>query len=228
MRSLILLAALVFAGCAGAAHAQSPPRSPILTVTGHGHAEAAPDIARLTVEVVSKSNSLDGAVSAHQDRAPRAQAVLQNLRSSGVTIEHSTFRLDQVQQQNAKQPEFQAVTTFSLKLANLDAVNDALIAIAASGLFEIHNLQFGVNDERKLSNLARVDAVVDAKGQAEAIAKAAGLALGDIIEINTDGGARVFAAPAPRLLQGKIQVTPPSDIGVDANLTITWQARPKP
>ncbi len=67
-------------------------------------------------------------------------------------IEHATFRLDQnilptPHGQNQPEPEYEAVTSFSLKTDRVAAVDQLVTAIADSGLFEIQNLRFGIEEK---------------------------------------------------------------------------------
>ena len=71
---------------------QSPTRS-LLTVEGNGQAEAKPDYARLTVELLAKAPTIEGAVEASKTLVPRVDTLLQSLKSEGVETESSHFSI---------------------------------------------------------------------------------------------------------------------------------------
>jgi uncharacterized protein YggE len=230
MRSLFI--ALVFLSCPAIALAQSSP-IPTLTVHGEGRVQVPPDHARLTVETMNKASTLDAATAAHRERANRALAALRALAKDGLTIERSTFRLDQVRRPlppNARdtgETEYQAVSTYELKLTRLDTVDVVVTAIAATGLFELRNLRFGIDERSDGLARARTEAVADARRRAETYAKAAGVELGEILEIS-DTEARPFAPAAEMAVLRNIPVVPPESLALTASVTMRWRIQAQP
>lgn len=193
------------------------------------------DHANLTVEVVSKAQSADSATATHRDRAQRATNALRDMKSEGVEIEQSTFRLDETRPPpspagapNRNNPEYRAVTTFELKMTRLDTVDKAVTALASTGLFEVRNMRFGIDEKNAGMAAARKNAVDDARERATTFAQAAGVRLGDIVRIDdTDSrGPREFAVSAP--LARNVQVIPPETLALSASVAITWRIAPKP
>ncbi len=230
-----LLAALALFAAAGDASAQKFERSePVITVQGQGRVEAKPDHAKFSAAVTSRGASLDAATKAHRERAERATEALRALRASGIEIERSTFRLDEVrlppapgQPPRRDEMEFQAVTTFELKTRDLDKIDAAIGAVAATGLFEVRNLHYAIDDDNPAVDAARREAVADARRRAETYAQAAGTALGEVIRISdTDMHTppRFVAAPMARTAQ----VIPPEALTVTANVTMSWRIGSKP
>jgi uncharacterized protein YggE len=207
---------------------------PAITVQGQGRVEAKPDHAVLTAEVSTRGKSLDAATDAHRNRAQRAADALRAMQGSGIEIERSTFRLDEVRlppspgpAPRREEPEFRAVTSFELKTTQLDKLDAAITAIAATGLFELRGLRFAINERNPGIDAARRAAVEDARKRAETYAQAAGVVLGEIVRImDTDPRTpREFAAAAP--MARTVQVTPPEALTVTANVTITWRLAAK-
>lgn len=206
-----------------------PDRSPSITVRGDGRAEVPPDIARLSVEVVTRGKTLEAATSAHKERAAKAAAALRVMAKDGLTIEQSNFRLDQVRQpapQQGPRPEteYQAVTTFELKAKKLDVIDAVITAIADTGLFEMRNVRFGLDEKSNALDIARRDAIADARARAKVYAEAAGVQLGEIIEI-TDSEPRLLREMAAPMAARGMQVAPPENISVTANITMTWRIK---
>ena len=96
-----------------------PPGRALLTVEGNGRAEAKPDYARLSVELLAKAPTIEGTVEASKTLVPRVDTLLQSLKSDGVEIESSRFSLGESPPShplpNGPQnppPSFTATTTF--------------------------------------------------------------------------------------------------------------------
>jgi uncharacterized protein YggE len=232
MRTVILAVALaVTFGSVTAAQPVSPTES-TLTARGQGRAQVAPDHASLTVDVVTKAQSPQAATAAHRDRAQRAANALRDMKSDGLEIEQSIFRLDEVRPPPVApergNPEYRAVTTFELKMTRLNVVDKAVTALASTGLFEVRNMRFGIEERNAGMATARTNAVDDARQRATTYAQAAGVRLGDILRIeDTDArGPREFAVSAP--LARNVQVIPPETLTLSASVAITWRIAPKP
>jgi uncharacterized protein YggE len=233
MRLFITLLALLLSLPALAQPAPPPPPHDRATITVHGDgkSEAAPDYAAISADVVTTASSLETASKNHRERATRAAAALKALAAKGLEIKSSTFRLDRVAHpavagQRPPAPEYRAVTSFSLKTRKIDAVDDIVTAIAATGLFEVHNLNFALDENTKALDAARKDAVTDARARATVYAEAAGVQLGDVLEISdTERRVPYMRAAAPMALERKMQVTPPETLTVHANVTITWRLK---
>lgn len=233
MRTLIAAAFALPLLASFAAAQTAPERIPALTVRGDGEAQVPPDHARMTVEVTTTARSLEQATAQHRERADRALTALKGMAGNGIEIERSTFRLDQVRPQrvpeNPPRPgdvEYRAVTTFELKSKKLDTIDAAVTAIAATGLFEVRNIRFGLDEKSKGMNDARRNAVEDARERAKVYAQAAGVQLGDIVEI-TDTEPRMFrpVAAEPMMAARNVPVIPPETLTLNAGVTITWRIK---
>jgi len=226
-----IIAGVILILCSGLGAAQpAVPSEATLTVRGQGRVQVAPDHANLTVEVVTKGKSPGAATVAHRERASRAVTALREMQKDGLKIERSVFRLNEIRPSprptttpGRGETEYQAITTFELRMTRLDAVDSAITAIASSGLFEVRNLRFGIEERNPGMNAARKKAVDDARERAMTYARAAGVRLGDIIKIEDTGlrGPREFAVQAPAMRS--VQVIPPESLTLTASVTMTWR-----
>jgi uncharacterized protein YggE len=212
-----LLASFVLLAAAGAASAQTPRvegNEPVVTVQGHGRIEARPDHAKFSAAVTTRGAALEAATKSHRERAERAAEALRNLNSSLPPPPGQPLRRDDM--------EYRAVTTFELKTHELDKIDAAITAVAATGLFEVRNLRFAIDDDSGALDRARRDAVADARRRAETYAQAAGMTLGEVVRISDTEihSPREFAA-AP--MARTVQVIPPDSLTIAANVTITWR-----
>jgi len=228
MKSIAALTALFLLPALAAFAQPAFDRGPTIIVRGDGRAEVPPDIARLSAEVVTRGKTLDAATVAHKERAAKAATALRALVKDGLEIVQSTFRLDQVRQPvpqgQRQETEYQAVTSFELKTKKLDAIDSVVTAIADTGLFEMRSVRFGLDEKSNALDIARRDAVADAKARAKVFAEAAGVQLGEIIEI-TDSEPRLLREIAAPMAARGMQVAPPENIAVTANVTMTWRLR---
>jgi uncharacterized protein YggE len=233
MRMSFMAAALLIASCSAVTAQPVGEREPALTVRGLGRALVAPDHANLSVEVVTKGRTPEAATAAHRERASRAIDRLRTMREDGLAIEQSIFRLDETRQpptpnapQGRGEPEYRAVTTFELKSTRLDAIDRMVTTIASTGLFEIRNMRFGINEQNAGMATARKNAVDDARQRATTYAEAAGVRLGDIIRIDDTEprSPRDFAVPVT--MARNVQVVPPETLTLTASVAITWRIAP--
>jgi uncharacterized protein YggE len=237
-----IVAALIVAMVAGAAQAQTryaqntyaqtaPGLDSSITVAGEGRINVAPEFAEFFAEVTTRGESLEATTRQHTERAGKAAAALRAMSKHAVSVEHASFRLEQGrppagQKQAAR--EYRAVTTFALKVNRVDSLNDAVSAIAATGMFEVRTVRYGITDEERAIDDARRAAVKNARRQAEVYADAAGVELGEILEI-FDGVAQSLGSEASlRAATPNVQVAPPGTIPFRAGINIKWRIVPKP
>ncbi len=238
-----MAAALLIALTAGAAHAQTtyaqqapPPREPtaFISVAGEGQVNVAPDYAEFFADVSTRADSLDAATKQHTERAAKAVAALRALSKQGVNVERSTFRLEQNRPPRTatgpKQPapDYRATTSFAIKADQLAALNEVVSAIAAAGLFEVRTIRYGIKDEQAAIDDARRAAVKNARRQAEVYADAAGIKLGEIMEIFDGVAQNLGSEAALRAATPNVQVAPPSTIPFRAGINIKWRIVPQP
>jgi uncharacterized protein YggE len=233
---IALIASAVLMLCSSPCAAQRVPTAqPSLTVHGQGRVEVPPDYASITVEVETKAKTTADAAAAHRERATRASHALRDMSNDGVNIVRSSFRLAELRSppspsnpSRSPDSEFQAITSFELKITRIDAVNDVVTKIASTGLFQVRNLRFGVNEDNPGADAARKRAVANTREHATTYAEAAGVRLGEILKIEDleNPGPVLFSAqPQPAR---SVQVIPPEGLMVTASVVITWSIVAKP
>jgi|GEM_PF-2566751 len=220
------------AACTGAA-AQQNTRISTISVQGEGRIEAAPDHAKLTAEVVTRGKTLEAATTAHRERATKADGILRGMENDGLKIEQATFRLDQSRLpapsgQKQPEPEYEAVTSFSLKTDRVASIDQLVTAIADSGLFEIQNLRFGIEDNNPAIAAARRNAVTDARERAKTYAEAAGQQLGEVLEMSDNSPRPLREMAAPMAMRASMKVSPPETLSVTATINMIWRIVPTP
>ena len=227
-----IVAALIATMLVGAAYAQTTPtRESFITVAGEGHVNVAPEFAEFFAEVVTRGESLDGATKQHTDRTTKATVVLRALAKYNVNVERSSFRLEQTRATRAEKKQafdYRAITTFSLKANQLASLNEVISTIAASGLFEVRTVRYGIKDEERAIDDARRAAVKNARRQAEVYAEAAGVKLAEVLEIFDGVGQNLGSEASLRAATPNVQVSPPATIPFRAGINIKWRIIAKP
>jgi uncharacterized protein YggE len=230
-----IAAALMLAMIVGVAYAQTAPvREASITVAGEGRANIAPDFAEFFADVVTRAESLEAATRQHTERAAKAVAVLRGMAKHSVSVESSSFRLEQNRAprpaagQKQSPLEYRAITTFALKVNQLASLNEAVSSIATAGLFEVRTIRYGIKDEERAIDDARRAAVKNARRQAEVYADAAGVKLGEILEIFDGLAQNLGSEAALRQATPNVQVSPPATIPFRAAINIKWRIISQP
>ncbi|MPZ36985.1 MAG: DUF541 domain-containing protein [Rhizobiales bacterium] len=229
-----IAAALMIAMTACTAYAQTPPpREAFISVAGEGRVNVAPEYAEFFADVSTRAETLEAATKRHTDRAAKAVAVLRALSKQGVSVERSSFRLDQYRPPRPtgpKQPapEYRATTTFAVKADQLASLNEVISSIAAAGLFEVRTIRYGIKDEQRAIDDARRAAVKNARRQAEVYADAAGVKLAEILEIFDGMAQNLGSEAALRAATPNVQVAPPATIPFRAGINIKWRIVSQP
>lgn len=222
MRCLVALA-LLFAPMAAAAEGT-------ITVRGAGQAEVAPDVAQIFVAVVLTERD---AADAMAGAAARMAEVLQALDDAGIAeedIRTSQISLSPLRQRSdslVSQGEprvagFEVRAGLSVTLRDVATVGEILDVAVDAGATEIGGISFAREDISAALAEARRAAVLDARLRAETYAAAAGLALGEVLELREDGAAAPFQAfEAAEFSRAAVPVRP-GDVEITAGVTVRY------
>ncbi len=199
---VLLVSAFVVSGCAGGqAYAQTTstagtetPRT--LSVTGTGKSYLVPDIAYISIGVHTEHAEASKAVTENTARSQKVTEALKKFNIAAKDIQTTNFSI-YPQQQFDPQGKVTGViyivdNTVYVTLRDLTKIGDLLDAVVTAGANTISGISFDVEDKTAALAEARAAAVADAKKQAEELAKAAGVTLGEIVSIST-----YAAAPYP-------------------------------
>jgi uncharacterized protein YggE len=184
----ILAFALVLSACGPAVVGQAQPVTRTLNVNGLGTTYLTPDIAYIYIGVHSEGATASEVVAANKTQT---NAVLDALKKAGVEdkdLRTTNFSIWPSQQYS---PEgtvtgtiYMVDNTVYVTVRNLDGLGDLLDDTIAAGANSINSIQFDVADKSAAVKEARAKAVEDAKNQAQELADAAGVNLGDIQNIS--------------------------------------------
>jgi uncharacterized protein YggE len=224
-----LLFACITALAAWPARAQTAPS---IIVEGRGEAQGKPDLATVTLGILTQGKTSAEAMEAN---AKIAATLLSQLRERGVADRDlMTIGLnltpDYVQDKDRtgapKIAGYRASNRLSVRLRDLTKIGAVLDLATAAGVNDISGPIFGVADPQALQDEARKKAAADARRVAELYAQSLGVKLGAIREISDNTMPR--ALPEPRMLRGApaaLAAAPPIESGeltAQASVTVTF------
>ena len=162
-----------------------------ITVTATGQAKGTPDIADVSIGVSARAKTAAAALDTANDRAAKVIAALQDggvadedLQTSGLSV-MPTYAVD------GSIDGYEVSNSVTARLRDVAKAGEVLDAAArvAGDEIRVQGISFGIDDDSELLKTARQRAVKRARAQAEQLAEAAGVELGEVRTI--DEGAPV-------------------------------------
>ena len=204
----------------------------LITVTGEGVVTAEPDMATVSLGVITNGTTAAEAMAAN---SVQLGAVLEQLRSSGIEdrdIQTSGLSLNP----NWQQPQgeltsrivgYQAMNQLTVQVRALDRLGAVLDRTIQDGANTFNGLSFGLADPAPAMNEARKRAVADAVARAKLLTGAAGLTLGPVVSISEGSG---IGGPVPMFRMAADAASPvpvaPGQISTTAYVTMVFQLNP--
>ncbi len=143
-----------------------------------------PDIAYINVGVEAQASS---ASQAQKDLATLANKLIAKAKSLGIPdkeINTSGYSVGPIYSNDGRNiTGYQAGLSLNLKWHNVDNVGTALDGLVQQGGATRISVSFGLNDPKAAQVEARSQAIADARSRATAMAKAAGVQLGQVLRI---------------------------------------------
>jgi uncharacterized protein YggE len=234
MRVLPLLAATVLMVLPMSAHADDP--KPLMSMSGEGRISVAPDMAQVSVGVLTQGRT---AKDAGEANAKAMNAVVNALKADGIAARDlgtSNYSIQPVYTQpnpNRAEPPrisgYQVSNTLMVRIRDLAKVGDVLDKVVASGSNQVYGIDFQVSDISTKLDQARVAAVEDARRKADLYARAAGLKLGRIVALAEGAeGAPPPPRPMMRSAMAEAAATPveAGERDLSVSVRITWELTP--
>ncbi|MBT8408530.1 MAG: SIMPL domain-containing protein [Alphaproteobacteria bacterium] len=191
-------------------HADQPDRQ--ITVTGEGVVEAAPDMATVSLGVVSEARTAAAALRANSEdmaailaRLTEAGIADRDMQTSGLSVNP---RWDN-RSTSGGRPQitgFVASNQLTVRVRDLAALGGLLDSLVGEGANTLGGVGFGLQEPRPLQDEARRRAVSDARARAGLYTEAAGVTLGEVISIDEMGG----GVPRPQAL-GRMEMALSAD-----------------
>ena len=201
------LAALSLTGLAAAA-AFAPARSSaqesktvprVISLNGHGEVKAKPDMAVVTVGVMSQAQTAREALT---QNTAAMEKIFASLKAGGIEardIQTSNFSVNpryDYGQNNSQPPRlvgYDVSNSVAVSVRKLDTLGSVLDTVVSEGSNQINGIMFAIADDDKLKDEARKLAVADAERKAKLYADTTRITLGQIMGVSEGN----FQPPQP-------------------------------
>ena len=227
---VVLMAMLLCLGMSSVAMAAPGPGPAVISVSGQGRADVAPDMAVVNIGIVTTGKTAQLAQAENAKIASDVTAALGQLGIFSKDIQtHYTMSPVYEKGDYRKAVGYRANNTVTVTVNDVAKAGQVIDAALSSGATDVNGLSFGLKDARSVRNTTLQMAVQDARSKADAIAAALGVKIVGIQNVKEDGGnfARYEVANA-RLakLDGAAMADTPVNAGtveVNAEVHIDFQ-----
>ncbi len=232
-RGIALGAAIVLCGllaaCASRTVAGSPTEGGI-TVTASGRVEVVPDVASISVGIITTG---DTAAAAQKDHAAPVNAMLDTLRELGIDekdIQTTSSGVMPVWQEEGEETtSYEAHTVLAVDNVAIDEIPSVMEACLDAGATEVDGPEYSTAAYEDSYQEALAKAVEAARPKAEAIAAASGVRLGGIVAVSEGPEDRTYAldeaaADAAGTKEEGMEIAP-GEVAVEAQATVTFAIR---
>lgn len=199
----------------------------MITVTGEASVAVVPDLASVSLGVMTIGATAGEALSANSEAL---KGVMDRLAAAGIEprdIQTSNLSLNPnyLASDGMSAPQIQNYTASNMVtviVRKLEATGAVLDAAVKDGANTLNGLSFDVADRRPSEDKARQAAVADARAKAALLAEAAGVKLGAIVSISEGGFSQ---GPQPMFRMAADSAAPPVSGGtldISASVTMVW------
>jgi uncharacterized protein YggE len=223
--------------------AQTGSMNNTITVNGSGQASGTPDMAVVQLGIeVNNTNASEALALANTTIANVTKAV-EALGIAATDIQTSGFNLypqnqpDQVAAPGAVQSNggaatapaitYQAQISISVQVKDISKIGAVIDAGTKAGANTVAGLSFGIADQSKLEQQARIEAVKDAHDRAQQLADALNMTLGDPIIVSENGGGGGPVPMAFKAVAASATQVNPGQLSVSVDLQITYSMTKK-
>lgn len=201
-----------------------------LSVSGSGEVKTSPDIASISIGVQTKGKTAAEAVSANSSSS---QKLLDTLRLAGIAekdIQTSSISVYPIYKNSPQGYDdqntitgYQANNQLTATIRKIADVGKIIDSISLAGNYSISGINFSLDNDDSFQAEALRKAVSDARKKADAVAKAAGVTISGVKNINVDsyGAPKFFGGVADASASAPTQVLP-GDVSVSASVNIQY------
>jgi uncharacterized protein len=206
----------------------------MISITGHGEVRATPDIAIITMGVLSSAATAREALDINTKSMTDLMSALKSANIEPKDIMTSNFNVApryDYGQNNGQPPKlagYDVSNNVTVILRKIDGVGDVLDKAVTSGSNQINGISFAVANPLATTDEARKLAVKDATRKAQLYATSATVNLGNIVSISEGGGN--YQPPVP--MQAKMMAADSAPVPIaqgeqviSAEVNITWELK---
>jgi len=197
--------ALLLTGAAGVAQAQTAApaaesmfRATTLNLAAYGEVKAEPDMATITIGVMTEAPTAVGAMDQNRTRMTQVVAALRRAGIVEKDIQTSNISLNPqyvyVQNEQPKLSGYQASNQVTITVNDLSRLGAAIDATVSAGANNVQGIAFGLKDATAAENQARQKAVRALQAKADLYAQATGHKVSRLVTLSEGGG---YSPPSP-------------------------------
>ena len=229
--SLLIVSILIIASLAACTNTPAATTPPLRTINANGTGEVylVPDLAYVYVGVRVDADEVSTALNTSNVQAGKVADAVKALGVETKDIQTTNFNVypmtDYGPDGTITRKYYVVENTIFITVRDLAKLGTLLDSVVRSGANTINGISFDVSDKDKALSQARDLAIADARAEAEGIASAAGVKLGNLQTVNVStsggtvpiyegkGGGAMNAASTVPVSAGQLLIT------VTANLT---------
>lgn len=201
MATATALSASILLATTAISTAQEAAKTATITVTADGETTAKPDMAVISLGVVTQGKTADAALAANTESLNKAIEALKaagieerDMQTSNFSIypvydDKSSAKASSANEQDAKEVTYRINNALSVRVRDLAKLGTILDDAVKLGINSSNSLTLTNADTKPYISDARKQAVIEARERAETLAEAAGVKLGRILDI-TEGNTR--------------------------------------
>jgi len=232
----IVPAFLVFLPALPASPVREPAEwMPSITVTGRGEVQSQPNLALVSVGVVTQAKTAGEALTQNNAAMKR---LIDTLKARGVeardvqTSSFSVFPQYQQDEQGRQLPRiigYQVDNQVQVRVRQIDRLGQVLDELVQGGANQVHGIGFSIAETAPLLDRARTEAMENARQKAELLARAAGVRLGRPLMIQEGSAALPPPMPMQRMMAAESAVPIASgELSLEAQVTVSYAIEEQP
>lgn len=201
----------------------------LFSVNGVGKSAGIPDTVQISIGITKTAPTV---VSAQEQANTAANKIIEDLKKLKIeekNIKTTNYSINPNYDFNRGGQNITGYTvtqTLEINITPIDIANKAIDAAVADGANLVGGVNFTFNDKTKkeLENKARAEAVRIAKEKAESLAKATGIRLGKIVDVQESGNfePRPFAIQSLETKSADTELTP-GENSITINITLSYE-----
>jgi len=209
---------------------------PTLTVSGKGSMIVVPDLAVVTLGVLSQAKTANEALNANSANltsvidAVMEQGVRKNdIGTSAFSIRpvYQRLRPDEIGENLPAVIGYEVSNQIRVVIRDIASSGDLLDKVVKSGANRVSGISFDIDDREAAADAALANAIADARRKAEIMADTAGMVLVRILSISS--GADAAAPVFERAMTLRTDAAPvmPGTREITGRATVTWEIAPR-
>ncbi len=215
---LVILGLVLFSSEAIAQEKDSAKN--VISARGTASGEYSPDTARVTLAVETEAKKLSDAINKNNEIAEKINNNVKKLLGEDDSLKttnfqvHPVYTYDKNDEPARKLTGYKVTNQITVKTSDIRKPGQIIEAALNSGANRVAGLNYEISDTQKICNTLLQEAVQDARGEAEALAKALGVKITGISKVSSSCN-EPYDGPSPVRGMGveMLKVAPPLEAG---------------